>query len=103
MEEKYYVVIHDNKLSDSLKKELDSKIQYLKDLSQKDRYQHYGELNRLLAKVLDNKNKNYNEYLQNNKNNNIFGTIEIHTVRDSETERYIDAIFSILLGEERIK
>ncbi len=92
--EKTTIVIRDNPLTDELRAECQL-INEIKSLPLESRREHYGELNALLNKILDNKNRNFKETAKKLISNPFSDGTEIACVLDKETEDYIEEIFAI--------
>ena len=93
------IVIRDNELTDELRSKCEQMIGECKRLSLKERRNRYGDLNRLLAELLKNKNKNFEEMKKRLTERGLFESIDFTIVPNDETEMFIREIFQILTNK----
>lgn len=93
------IIIYDNKMTDELRDECTKIIEKVKNMSLEEKKLHYEELNLLLQKILNNKNKNFNNFVNKYKENDFIIPAKIACIRDSETESMIIKIFAILTND----
>ncbi len=97
------IIIKDNELTDELRDECIQIFNKVRNMSLEERRLHYEELNLLLQKILNNKNKNYNDFVNKLKQKDLIIPVQIASIRDSETENIIIKIFAILTNDLEVR
>lgn len=90
-------IIDDNKLTSELRIECEI-IDKIKNMPLEERRLYYEQLSKLCFKLIENKNKNFDEYIKKLKNP-FYETIDIYIKVDKETELFIREIYKIITNK----
>lgn len=93
------IIINDNKLTDDLRNRITKEIEKVRNIPIEERRHYYKELIELLEKILENKNKNFDDIVKKIKEKDTIISIQIVSICDYETEKFIREIFKILKGD----
>lgn len=97
------VVICDNKLTDNLREQFINLYNNLKNLSFSERLKKSDYINDLCEKIIQNKNRNYINFIKKfYEDNHFFGCQEINLIfkLDGETEKCIRSLHQLLIKQE---